>query len=71
MTRLYIGDRLKALRQRAGLSQVALAKALGVHERSIQDWEAERTAVDSYKAKALLDAANRLARQLKQEGKAR
>jgi len=65
MTRVHIGERLKALRGRAELSQKAFAGALGVHWRSVQDWEANRTAVDSYKAEALLKAAEAVVKKAK------
>jgi DNA-binding transcriptional regulator YiaG len=63
MSRVYIGEQLVELRSQAGLTQMALAEALGVHWRSIQDWETGRTAVDSYKAEALLKEAERLVRK--------
>jgi len=61
MVRVLIGKKLKKLRQKAGMTQRAFADTLGVHWRSVQDWEAERTEVDSFKAKALLEAASELA----------
>ena len=67
MPRVYIGRRLRRARKRLKLSQMRLAEILGVHWRSIQDWEAERTAVDSFKAKALLDAIAGLARKGRSE----
>jgi DNA-binding transcriptional regulator YiaG len=63
MARKYIGQELRALRERAGQSQQGLAKVLGVHWRSIQDWEADRTAVDEFKAEALLARIRGLAKK--------
>jgi transcriptional regulator with XRE-family HTH domain len=39
-TELHFGDRLKQARERAGLSQAALAKAVGVSRRQVLNWEA-------------------------------
>lgn len=61
VARTYIGHRLKQMRKRAGLTQAGLAKVLGVHWRSVQDWEADRTAVDTFKAGAVLAAAAKVA----------
>ncbi len=70
MARVYIAERLKALRLKAGLSQQSFAAALGIHWRSVQDWEIGRTRVDSFKAEAVLKAAERLAaRHRKSKGK--
>jgi DNA-binding transcriptional regulator YiaG len=63
VARTYIGQRLRRMRKRAGLTQAGLAEALGVHWRSVQDWEADRTAVDSYKAEALLTAVAKMPRR--------
>jgi len=60
--RIYIGGRLRKLREQCGMTQTAFADALGVHWRNVQDWEKERTAVDIFKAEALLKAAERVAR---------
>jgi transcriptional regulator with XRE-family HTH domain len=36
---VHMGERLKRLREAAGLSQVKLAKAAGVSPRALQNWE--------------------------------
>jgi len=61
--RVKIGTELKALRQRAGMSQRAFGAALGVAWRSIQDYEAGRMGMDSRKAASLLVDAKKLARR--------
>lgn len=63
MPREHIGDRLKARRAGAGLTQKGFAARLGVPWRSYQDWEYNRSAVDSFKAAALLAAAKKIAMQ--------
>lgn len=63
MGRTYIGDELRQLREQSGLSQMKLADALGCHWRSIQDWESGRTAVDTFKAKAILAEVRKLAKK--------
>ena len=63
MTWLHIGKKLKALRKNTGLSQQAFADELGVHRRSYQNWEIDKSAVDNYKAEGLLKAAGKIARK--------
>jgi len=60
VARIHIGHRLKQMRKRAGLTQAGLAEVLGVHWRSVQDWESDRTAVDTFKAEAVLAAVAKL-----------
>ena len=69
MPRVHIGERLKPLREKAGMTQMAFAEALGVHWRNVQDWESDRAAVDVYKAKSLLKAAEELAKNSQARGK--
>ncbi len=38
--RAGIADRLRTTRQAAGLSQITLAEAIGMHDRTIRAWEA-------------------------------
>jgi DNA-binding transcriptional regulator YiaG len=68
MPRIHIGEQLKGLRSQAGLTQMGLAEALGVHWRSIQDWEAGRTAVDAFKAGSLLRETERIVRKNSRKG---
>lgn len=63
MALVHIGKKLKKLRERAGLPQRKFAVRLGISWRALQDYERGITAVDGYKAKALLDAARKLARK--------
>ena len=67
MPRRHIGNRLRPLRDRAGLSQRAFAAKLGVPWRSYQDWEYDRSAVDSFKADALLALAEKIAGETKRK----
>ncbi len=60
MARSYIGQRLRTARKKFALTQQELADYLGVHRRSVQDWEADRTAVDDLKAGAVLARVDEL-----------
>ncbi len=54
---VFIGDELRSMRTKAGLSQRKFAKAIGVHYRSLEDYEAGRTSVHEAKAAELLRRA--------------
>ena len=43
---MELGDRLKALRQEAGMSQEALAGRIGVSRQAVAKWESGETAPD-------------------------
>ena len=67
MPREQVGARLRALRVGAGLTQKGFAARLGVPWRSYQDWEYDRSAVDSFKADALLALAEKIVRETKRK----
>lgn len=48
-------NRLKELRKKKGLSQQALANELGVHYRTLQNWENGETDIKPSQAKMLAD----------------
>lgn len=56
-----IGEKLRKLRAKTGLSQQKLAVQLGVHWRSIQNWETDTHAVDAFKAQAILERVRAIA----------
>lgn len=51
----YIMNRLKELRQEKKLSQKELAKTIGVHYRTLQNWENGESQIKPDKAKKLAD----------------
>lgn len=69
MRREYIGKKLRRLRKQAGLTQRELARRLGIHWRSVTDYERDVTAVDPYKATAILLIVEKLAAKNKGKGK--
>lgn len=53
---MEIGDRIRAARRRAGLTQVRLAAAIGVNKSAVAHWEApgsERTAISTDNLRAV------------------
>ncbi|WP_303973780.1 helix-turn-helix domain-containing protein [Streptococcus merionis] len=48
-------NRLKELRKEKGLTQQALADEIGVHFRTLQNWENEKAEIKSDKAQTLAD----------------
>lgn len=48
-------NRLKELRKEKGLSRHALAKKIGVHYRTLQNWENGANTINPDKSKALAD----------------
>ena len=61
MPYVFIGQELRKYRKQAGLSQTRLAEKLSASLRSVQQWEADRTSIDSDKADGVLAAVKRLA----------
>ena len=58
-------DNLKAWRERLGLTQEALAAALGISKRTVQDWEYGRGNAPAYLELALCELERRLKRKRK------
>lgn len=54
-----MGERIRAARVYASLSQVELAEILGVHQSTLWRWEAGRTVPDSSQLLALSKALGR------------
>ena len=52
---MTFGERLQALRQRAGMSQDALAERLGVSRQAVSRWERDETMPETDKVIALAD----------------
>ena len=52
---MSFGQKLQMLRQRAGMSQDALAERLGVSRQAVSRWERDETMPDSDKIVALAD----------------
>ena len=52
---MTFGERLQALRQRAGMSQDALAERLGVSRQAVSRWERDETMPETDKVVALAD----------------
>ena len=56
--RMTFGERLKALRKKAGLTQEELAEAVDVHINSVSRWENNELTPKTLKIKALAKALN-------------
>ena len=56
-------NRIKELRNKAGLSQKEAAQILGVAVRTLQDWESERRTPKTGNAEEILDACTILTRE--------
>lgn len=51
-----LGERIRRLRKKAGLTQEQLAEAVGVHENSVSRWENNELTPKTFKIKALAKA---------------